>query len=34
MPAEYAKILADALFTPAFRLSLGHPADKYQLGTE
>jgi hypothetical protein len=32
MPAEDAKILADALFTPAFRLSLSHSADKNQLG--
>lgn len=34
MPAEDAKILADALFTPAFRLGLGHPADKNQLGAQ
>jgi hypothetical protein len=34
MPAEDAKILADALFTPAFGLGLSHPADKYQLGAE
>ena len=34
MSAEDAKILADALFTPAFRLGLGHPADKNQLGAQ
>jgi hypothetical protein len=34
MPAEDAKVLADALFTPAFGLGLSHPADKYQLGAE